>query len=60
MRYARLVIWGPAVDMDTPLIGSVDGFELTRDDVHCVMLSLLCVLAGPPTPAPSQVPLTDG
>jgi hypothetical protein len=38
--------------MDTPLIGSVDGFELTRDDVHCVMLSLLCVLAGPPTPAP--------
>jgi hypothetical protein len=40
----------------TALIGSVDGFELTRDDVYCVMLSLLCVLAGPPNPATSQVP----
>jgi hypothetical protein len=40
----------------TALIGSVDGFQLTRDDVYCVMLTLLCVLAGPPTPATSQVP----
>jgi hypothetical protein len=40
----------------TAIIGSVDGFQFTRDDVYCVLLTLLCVLAGPPTPATSQVP----
>jgi hypothetical protein len=39
----------------TALIGSVDDFQLTRDDV--VLCSLLCVLARPHTPATSQVPL---